>query len=179
MDPDRFAAEQTFAEFVESATEYKELWTIGAKRAEVPAGVVEELASLNQPLRFAVLNEDWCLDAVGTVPYVAKLADILPDVDVRIFGRDANPDLMDSHLTNGGRSIPAVIAYDGEWNEIGWWGPRPAPLQAWVLEVGKHLPKDEKYRHTRQWYARDKGETTLREIIEILRPVLDSAATPG
>ena len=26
-----------------------------------------------------------------------------------------------------------VIAYDAEFRELGWWGPRPAALQAWVM----------------------------------------------
>jgi hypothetical protein len=29
------------------------------------------------------------------------------------------------------------------------------------------MPKSELYHQVRKWYARDKGETTLREILEV------------
>lgn len=179
MNETRFMAGQTFEDFVESAQEYQELWRLGAKRAQVPAGVVADIITLAQPLHLVVLNEDWCLDAVSTVPPVAKLAEFVPDLDVRILGRDTNPDLMDAHLTDGSRSIPVVIVYDADWNELAWWGPRPAPLQQWVKSIGATLPKEDKYHYVRTWYARDKGETTMRELADVLMRCSDSGATAG
>lgn len=179
MNAGRFALAQNFDEFVESATEYKELWRMGAKRSEVPAGIVAELIALAQPLHLVVLNEDWCLDAVSTVPPVVKLAEVVPELDVKILGRDANLDLMDAHLTGEARSIPVVIVYDEYWNELGWWGPRPAPLQRWVNSAGATLPKEEKYHYMRTWYARDKGETTLRELTDIILDCAGPGAAAG
>ena len=164
MDGTRFLAGQTFEEFLATAVKYRELWTLGARRATVPADVIETFAQLTSPVRLIALNEDWCLDAVGVVPYVAKLAEECPLVDFRNFGRDANPDLMDTHLTGASRSIPVVIAYDSDWTELGWWGPRPTELQRWVMTEGALMPKPEKYHYMRQWYARDHGATPLREI---------------
>jgi hypothetical protein len=123
------------------------------------------------PLHMVNLNEDWCFDAISTTPAIAKLAELLPCSDLRVFGRDANPDLMDAHLSgpNGtSRAIPVVIVYDGEWRELGWWGSRPRPLQEWVETEGPKLPTAEKYHHIRQWYARDHALTTLREIADLL-----------
>lgn len=168
MDAARFVTGQTFDEFVETAVKYKELWTLGARRATVPADVTERLATLSTPVRFVALNEDWCLDAVGAVPYLAKLAHQNPLIELRSFSRDANPDLMDAHLTNGTRSIPVIIAYDADWKELGWWGPRPTELQHWVLTIGINMPKEEKYHYMRQWYARDHGATPMREIAEMV-----------
>jgi len=168
MDADRFLQGQTLEEFVTAAMKYQELWTLGAKRATVPADVIEQFDTLRTPVRFIALNEDWCLDAVGVVPYVSKLADEHPLVEFRSFGRDANPDLMDAHLTGKSRSIPVVIAYDVDWNELGWWGPRPAVLQEWVRAEGDLLPKPERYHYMRQWYARDRGATSLREIADMV-----------
>ena len=99
---------------------------------------------------------------------MAALANDTTNLDLRVLGRDANPDIMNAHLTNGGRSIPIAILYDETWNERGWWGPRPAPLQTWVLAVGRTLVKEEKYREIRSWYAHDRGATTLREIADLI-----------
>ena len=75
----------------------------------------------------------------------------------------------DAHLTNGrSRSIPVVIVYDEEFNEVGWWGPRPSEVQRWVIDEGLSLPTPERYKIVRQWYAKDKGESTLRELLEVI-----------
>ncbi len=179
MDAARYAAGETFEEFIARAVKYQDLWTLGARRATVPADVVERLAVVREPVRLAVLNEDWCLDAIGVVPYAAKLAEENAMIELRNFGRDANADLMDAHLTNGGRSIPALIAYDAQWREIGWWGPRPSPLQTWVLSEGIAMPSDEKYREIRKWYARDHGATALREIADMILAGLSTRESTG
>lgn len=183
MDVARFVLGQTFAEFVASATKYQELWRLGARRASVPADVVEKFKKLSAPLYLIVLNEDWCLDAVGVVPYLSKLSEEISTVELRSFGRDANPDLMDAHLTGASRSIPVVIAYDDAWSELGWWGPRPTELQNWVMTTGALMPKPEKYHYVRQWYARDHGATAMREICDMVMSALDAralrAATAG
>ena len=168
MDAARFLSGQTFEEFVATATKYQELWTLGARRASVPADVLEKFNLLIAPVRLVALNEDWCLDAVGVVPYISKLAEENSRIEFRSFSRDANPDLMDAYLTGTSRSIPVIIAYDSDWNEIGWWGPRPTELQSWVMTAGALMPKPEKYHYMRQWYARDHGATPLREIADMV-----------
>lgn len=47
-------------------------------------------------------------------------------------------------------------------------GPRPGALQAWVATEGVGLPKADRYREVRKWYARDRGRTTLEEITRFL-----------
>ena len=87
-------------------------------------------------------------------------------MELRVILRDQNPEVMDRYLTNGARSIPVVIALDESYREIGHWGPRPTELQAWVMANRGTMPKSELYPQVRKWYARDRGETTLREVLE-------------
>jgi hypothetical protein len=126
-------------------------------RAAVPEGAQRKLL---------VIAEDWCGDASNTVPIVAKLADQIPGLDLRIIQRDTHPEVMNQYLTNGSRSIPIVIALDKSCQEVGHWGPRPTELQGWVMANLGTIPKSELYPQVRKWYARDRGETTLREILE-------------
>src|SRR5712692_7894484 len=113
------------------------------------------------------LAADWCGDASNTVPVLARLADLSPGVELRILRRDEHPELMDRYLTNGSRSIPISSARDRDSRELGHWGPRPAALQSWVLaERARGTPKEEIYPSVRKWYARDHGETTLREVLQ-------------
>jgi hypothetical protein len=125
--------------------------------AAVPAGVNR---------RLLVIAEDWCGDASNTVPIVARLADLVPGFQLRIIMRDKYPEVMDQYLTNGSRSIPIVIALNQDFEEVGHWGPRPTELQAWVMANRRTMPKSELYPQIRKWYARDRGETTLKEVLE-------------
>jgi hypothetical protein len=137
--------------------------------ARVPESFVERVRALSGKLHLLVLNEDWCGDSVNTLPAIAKLASLVPDkVDLRVLGRDANPDLMDSHLTGTSRSIPVVVVLDDEYVERGWWGPRPTQLQAWVVGPGQALDKADRYREIRRWYARDRALSTLEEVVAIM-----------
>ena len=85
-----------------------------------------------------------------SLPAIAKLADVAPNLDLRVVGRDAQPDLIDSHMTGQRRSIPVVLRLDAKVAECAWWGRRPAPLKQWVREERQALSKEERYRESRR-----------------------------
>lgn len=164
----RFGAAQPLDDYIRTTVANHDLWEAIAKRVAVPDALVERVRALGGHWHLLVLSEDWCGDAVNSVPVIGKLAELAGNVDLRVLGRDANPDLMNSHLTNESRSIPVVIALDDQFVEHGWWGPRPRALQEWVMSTGKTMEKDDRYREVRRWYARDRGLTTLEEIVRLL-----------
>jgi hypothetical protein len=171
----RYADAPTFDGFVDAAQANKQLWTTTYRLVRVPEVFVERVRALPAKLHLLVLNEDWCGDSVNTLPAIAKLVSLVPDkVDLRVLGRDANPDLMDAHLTGTSRSIPVVIVLDDAYLERGWWGPRPKELQAWALGPGQALDKAERYREIRRWYARDRALSTLEEVVALLESAANS-----
>jgi hypothetical protein len=164
----RFETALRFAEFLERAQKNAQLWRDTYRLVKVPEDLVARAAAVEGRWHLLVIVEDWCGDAVNTVPHLARLVELVPNLDLRIVGREDNPELMDAHLTNGTRSIPVVIALDERFVEHGWWGPRPTELQGWATTEGKALEKDERYRHIRTWYARDRGRTTVSEVLALL-----------
>jgi hypothetical protein len=157
---------RTFDQFVSAAGDtYRGLWEAIYRTARVPdwAGVPG-----GRQRHLLVIAEDWCGDAVNTVPVLARWAEATPGLSLRIIRRDEHPEVMDRYRTNGARSIPIVIVLDPEFRELGHWGPRPSELQAWVMAHKDTMPRDERYRETRRWYARDRGETAIREILGVL-----------
>jgi hypothetical protein len=177
---DRYLAAPDFPAMVAAAQKNVELWTAMWRHAKVDEEYLRRVAALPGRWHLLVLSEDWCGDAVNTVPVVAKLADRAPTLDLRVLGRDANPDLMNAHLTGTSRSIPVVIALDDTFAEHGWWGPRPTVLQHWVSGQGRLLEKSARYREARVWYARDRGRTTLEEVVSMLeRAAAHLAGAPG
>ena len=168
---DRYLGAMEFDEMLATVEKNVDLWSSVWRRAEVPEQYVQRVAALGGAWHLLVLSEDWCGDAVNTVPVVARLAELAPNLDLRVLARDANLDLMDTHLSGTSRSIPVVMVLDEEFRERGWWGSRPAALQAWVMGPGMAMEKEARYREVRSWYARDKGRTTLEEIVALMERV--------
>ena len=47
------------------------------------------------------------------------------------------------------------------------------------MEEGLKLPSDERYREIRRWYARDRGRTTLEEIVTLLESAAGAPVIPS
>ncbi len=157
-----------FDQFLAGASEQKALWEGVYQHATIPNWAMP-LVAHGAIRKLLVLAEDWCGDAANTVPIMAALARQAESVELRIIKRDEHPEVMDQYLTNGSRSIPIVIALDENFNELGHWGPRPSELQERVISnqrAGTPVP----YADIRRWYAKDKGETTLREVLALSAP---------
>jgi hypothetical protein len=169
---ERYSAAQTFPDFLSHAVANADLWRAVYAHAHVQDAALTRAAALGGPWHLLVLVEDWCGDAVNTLPVLGRLAEQVPTIDLRTLGRDANLDLMDAHLTHGSRSIPVVMILDANYRERAWWGPRPAVLQAWVMGEGRTMAKEDRYREVRRWYARDHGATTVDEILNLIAGTL-------
>ncbi len=166
---DHFTGAASFADMTAASSEYGSLFQAQRERAVVPADLLARTEALGSSWRLLVISEDWCIDSQSAVPVVSALADAASNIELRIVSRDAHPDLMDTHLTNGtARSIPVVIVLDADFEERGWWGPRPKALQDRVATEWKQLEKPERNKGIRRWYAMDKGRTILEEVVALL-----------
>ncbi len=165
---ERYRDAATFDAMLGAVAKNVELWAAMWRHARVEDEYVRRVSSLGGSWHLLVLSEDWCGDAVNTVPIVARLAERCANVDLRVLARDANLDIMEAHLTGGSRSIPVIIVLDEAYVERAWWGPRPTVLQRWVSGQGQLLEKTARYREARTWYARDRGRTTLEEGVAML-----------
>ncbi|MFN8581782.1 MAG: thioredoxin family protein [Gemmatimonadaceae bacterium] len=180
LAPERFAAAESFPDYIAAAEKNAELWSALYRTLPVPDDLVARASAVPGRWHLLALSEDWCIDAVSTLPSVAKFVERLANMDLRVLARDRNPDIMDAHLTRGTRSIPVLILLDESFRERGWWGPRPAELQEWMLNVGLGLPKDERNKIRRQWYARDRGTTVITDLVVMLEgpPAIRSNRPP-
>lgn len=156
-----------WADYLRPEMESAQLWRGVYDRVSIPAWALDQAAG-SALRRLLALSADWCGDAVNTLPVLAGLADRAESLELRVLERDKVPDLMERYLTNGSRSIPIVIGLDEEFRELGYWGPRPATLQAWMIANRNVIPTPKRYAYARRWYAQDRGETTLREVLASL-----------
>ena len=166
---DRWDRALTFQQFVDASSAHHALWVGVHRLARVPAWAIHAAHELPSRYRLVVLAEDWCGDASNVVPVIARFSELVSNVDVRVLRRDEHPDIMDRYLTGTARSIPIVIVLNERMEELGHWGPRPHALQAWVAEqLAQGRDKKAIYPEIRRWYAKDKGETTIRELLDIM-----------
>jgi hypothetical protein len=166
---ERYQQARTFQEFLDGAQANRELWHQIYRRARIPREIEDAARALPRRLHLLVMTEDWCGDAVHSVPYVARLAEAAPQLSVRVVGRDDNPDLMDAHLTDGTRSIPVVMILDEDFRELAWWGPRPQLFKEFFLKELKHLDCGDRFPGMRAWYAKDQGRAVLRELMAAIQ----------
>jgi selT/selW/selH-like putative selenoprotein len=96
--------------------------------------------ALPKPLHVVVLAEDWCGDVIANLPLLGRLAEASGKLDMRVFLRDQNLDIMEQYLKEGQfRSIPVFIFFDENFRELGHWIERPARMTALVQEVRSNL----------------------------------------
>jgi hypothetical protein len=158
----------TLDAFIDEPIMNQELWRTTARLARLSDAAAARARALPHRSRLLVLLEDWCGDAMFTVPFLGRIVEQNPALEMRVLRRDLHEELMDTHRTAGGRSIPVIMTFDEAGGERGWWGPRPSPLQEWVVQEGLAMEKPLRYKAIRTWYARDRGETTVHELLTML-----------
>lgn len=126
------------------------------------------IGAIKRKLTFLVLTESWCGDAAPTLPVMNKIAEVNSNIGLKILFRDQNLDLMHHFLTDGTLSIPKLLIIDDASGTIlGDWGPRPSVATEMVKEFKANFgPLTPEFKQDLQvWYNKDKGITTLRDIL--------------
>jgi hypothetical protein len=152
------------------------------KTTELADETVSVLSQISKPLTWLTLTEGWCGDAAQIIPVIEKMASINPLISHHLIFRDEHLDIMDAFLTDGGRSIPKIIALNTvredsheEGVVLGAWGPRPMTLQAIIqnqkikmMQMDKEARKayfEEVKTDVQRWYNADKTQSIQRELI--------------
>ena len=129
LDRARWDKGITYDEFKAAMTRNQERFAENESRVALDPETVRTFKSLPKPLRVLALAEDWCGDVVANLPILGRLAKEVPTLDVRIFYRDQNLDLMERWLNQGKyQSIPVFVFFDESFRELGHWIERPASV---------------------------------------------------
>jgi hypothetical protein len=117
MTPERFAQGMTLPEYLAQMRTNRDRFAKRMAEAQITPEDLEAIRA--HRLRILVITEDWCGDALVGFPALAKLVEAAPDVEMRVFLRDANPDVMDQYLKRGlYRTIPVFVLFDERMNEV-------------------------------------------------------------
>jgi len=141
------------------------------KTLKIDQSISEKIKSITKPVTWIVLTESWCGDAGQTIPVINKLAELNPNIELKLLFRDENDELMSEFLTNGGKSIPKLIAYNKDSKSVlNTWGPRPSEATKLVNDYkeahGKLTPEFK--QDLQVWYNKDKGKNTAEDISNLI-----------
>jgi len=139
------------------------------KTIQISEDIIASAKDVEEPVTWLVLTEGWCGDAAQTLPIINKIANESEKIDLKIILRDENEELMDHFLTNGGKSIPKLIALNKNKEVIDSWGPRPSiPTQMVEDYKAKHGQLDADFKKDLQvWYNKDKGKNTQEDMMKL------------
>ena len=136
------------------------------KTAKIDPELAELIETFPFELIWLVLTEGWCGDAAQSIPAIGRMASLSTQISLKIVSRDEFPEIMDHYLTNGAKSIPKLICFNRELNELGNWGPRPDPAQQMLLDYKKNQnePYDVFQQKLQMWYNNDQTKTIQEEF---------------
>ncbi|MGJ1228527.1 thioredoxin family protein [Sphingobacterium siyangense] len=140
------------------------------KRFEPTSTFEQFVESITEKQQWIIITEPWCGDAAHSVPMLAKMASKNPNITVDIQLRDSAPFLIDSYLTNGGKSIPILVIRNEQGQDLAVWGPRPQACQELFLNMkAQGADFSEIKEEIQKWYNADKGTEIQKEIQALLK----------
>ncbi len=178
--------------YLEKMGDYREISRRLYDGATIPAELRSQFAELVQrhggEISISAMTEEWCGDSAVTLPFVARLAEAVPGIALRILFGKNQPELKAAYEEDGFESIPMLSFFDAGWSEIGRWMERPKPanakVEAWVAErprigelYGKEDPESQSelkkifaglVSEMEGWYRDELWRDTLLEIQEAL-----------
>jgi len=134
VTPERYARGLTYRDFLAQAlvnVDKFELYYNSSPLSDDDLLFFRKTAALpDGPAKILAIGEAWCGDVYRELPTVARIADAT-GMELRVFLRDENPDIMDEFLSNAGkaRAIPVFVFYTSDMQYITHFVERPATAQ--------------------------------------------------
>src|SRR5580658_463948 len=134
VTPARFAQGLTYADYVTKATvnhdKFEKNYQSVPLTEEDLAFFRKAAAAPHGPAKILALAEAWCGDVYRELPTFSRIAEAT-GMELRVFPRDENPDVMDEFLTNGkSRAIPVFVFYTADLQYIARFVERSASAHA-------------------------------------------------
>ncbi len=161
---DRFKQGMTFQQYLDQMTTNKDKFLEQLQAVRLTPADKAVFTGRKDRLNVLVITEDWCGDALANVPVLAKMVEGAPNVEMRVFLRDRNPDLMDQYLNKGlYKSIPVFVFFDDQMKELARFIERPP-------SVTEHL--EQKLLELRRAMRAEKAEEWRQAAIQEIRGLL-------
>ena len=159
----------SFAEFVGAMKTRPDEWRKRSGWAAIPDTLAARAKAVRGPFRILAVAEEMCGDSMSSIPYLAKLVDLAPALNLRIVDSKRGRLIMEAHRTPDGRAAtPTVVVIDATDHLVACWTERPIALLQWSRTPKDSLPPGQRFAGRMAWYDDNKGRAALSEIVERL-----------
>ena len=146
VTPERFATGLSYEGYVAQINVNKDRFQQSYEGFKVSADDADffkkAVADAKGPAKMLVLGEDWCPDVYRGMPMMARLAEA-SGMEMRVFPRDENSDIMDEFLNKGEyKSIPVAVFYTSDHEYIGHWIERPVMAHRDRAQIDEEIKKE-------------------------------------
>jgi hypothetical protein len=183
LDAQRFATGLTWKDYMAQMGDTRARTEDNYHKAALTDEERKFFSGINQVRYILMLAENWCGDVHRNSPLIARIAEAMSNCDLRVFLRDQATDLTDCFLNNGYKSIPIVVFFDKDWNEIGRWIERAAvatqrsfAIRAKTLDMATPEQQDAAMAEFRKQVQAlyDSAQTPWRDAAKEVRTVLET-----
>jgi hypothetical protein len=102
----------------------------------------KDLVDKSGVTKVVAIVEDWCPDVHRGLPIMAAIARA-SGIDMRVFPRDKNLDIMNLYLNQGKyMSIPVFAFFNQDLNPLGHWIERPKAATRFMEKLATELSKE-------------------------------------
>ena len=164
-----FSSGQSFPDFLAAAKARREGWLKMADSARVDDALVARAKAVGGTWHLLVVAIDACGDSMNNVPYLAKLSESVPGLDLRIVLPVNGRPVQETHRSLDGRTAtPTVVLLDSMGNDMGCIVELPREIRDWAHGVRGTVSSDSLHAGIRSFYAANRGVAITTEAVEML-----------
>ena len=164
-----FSSGQSFPDFLAAAKARREGWLKMADSARVDDALVARAKAVGGTWHLLVVAIDACGDSMNNVPYLAKLSELVPGLELRIVLPVNGRPVQDTHRSLDGRTAtPTIVLLDSKGNDVGCIVELPRAIRDWAHGVRGTVSSDSLHAGIRSFYAANRGVAIATEAVEML-----------
>ena len=169
VTPERIAQGISYKEWMEQIDRNQEKFVDNYEGTQLNPDDVAAIKALmskqDGPASCMAIGEPWCPDVFRGMPVIAKLCEAT-GLDLKIFFRDQNVDIMNEFLYKGEfQSIPTLVFYTKDHKHLGTWHERAQKARDEMPQLSEitakmrnqELSEEERQKYMEQYAAFQKG----------------------
>ncbi len=146
------------------------------KLASADAPFFKDVVKRLGNIKVVAIVEDWCPDVHRGLPVLEAIVQA-SGMDMRVFPRDKNLDIMNLYLNQGKfMSIPVFAFFDQNLNPLCHWIERPKAATRFMEEISAELTKqkmsEEELRRERRKRSAPLADNWRQETVKELKELL-------
>ena len=147
VTPERYASGFTYQDYLAqikvNKNWFQRLYDEFQLKDEEAEGFRQAVLHPQGPSKMMIIGEDWCPDVYRGMPVMARIAEASA-MEMRIFPRDSNLDIMNEFLKEGKwASIPTLVFYTGDHRYICHWIERPGLADREMEEIEAQVRREQ------------------------------------